>query len=155
MINSTAPTSWMELAPCAGVEGFVFDASLTRKPAAELRAISEPLVRTCLGCPVLAECFERVRPQGSQFDGVCSARVWINGRPVGSTPTAPALPKGLPSRAGVCGESSGVKGHRRNGEPLCGQCRVTAQRAQSRAAGAATIRKRGGLSARRVAQAAA
>ncbi|MCP3759661.1 hypothetical protein [Streptomyces sp. TBY4] len=155
MINSTATTSWMDLAPCVGVEEFVFDPPATRKSAKELGELTEPLVRTCLGCPVLAECYDRVRPQGSQFDGVCSARVWINGRVVASAASAPALPKGLPSRAGVCGESSGVKGHRRNGEPLCGQCRVTAQRAESRAAGAATIRKRGALSARKAAPAAA
>ncbi|MCY0931151.1 hypothetical protein OTB20_34215 [Streptomyces sp. H27-H1] len=155
MINSTAPTAWLELAPCIGAEAFVFTPDTARRPVAELREASAPLLRACLACPVLEECYRRVRPKGSQFDGVCSARIWVNGREVGSIGSAPKLPKVLPSQAGVCGESSGVKGHRRNGEPLCGQCRVTAQRAESRAAGAATIRKRGARSARKVEPAAA
>lgn len=149
MINSTAATTWLDQAACAGSEGYILSAGQTEEPAEKLAKTVEPLVRTCLDCPVLAECYDRVRPKGSQFDGVCAGRLWINGQEATRALGAPSLPKALVSRAGVCGEPSGVRGHRRAGEPLCGQCRVTAQRAESRAAGAATIRKRGARSARR------
>lgn len=89
----------------------------------------------------MLRCHERVRPEASLFDGVCAGRIWINGKPVTTADDAPALPK-LETRAGICGTSSGVAGHRRLGEPLCGECRVTAQRAEARRAGAASIRKR-------------
>lgn len=149
MINSTAATTWLEQAACAGSEGYVLSAGQTEGPAERLVKAVEPLVRACLACPVLNECYDRVRPKGSQFDGVCAGRLWINGQEAARALGAPALPKSLVSRAGVCGEPSGVRGHRRAGEPLCGQCRITAQRSESRAAGAATIRKRGARSARR------
>lgn len=149
MINSTAPTTWLDQAACAGSEGYILTAGQVKEAAEELMKAAEPLVRACLDCPVLAECYDRVRPKGSQFDGVCAGRLWINGQEASRALGAPSLPKALVSRAGVCGEPSGVRGHRRAGEPLCGQCRATAQRAESRAAGAATIRKRGARSARR------
>ncbi|MEV6678556.1 hypothetical protein AB0N09_17105 [Streptomyces erythrochromogenes] len=149
MINSTAATTWLEQAACAGSEGYILSAGEAEEPAETLAKAVEPLVRACVDCPVLKECYDRVRPKGSQFDGVCAARLWINGQEAARAPSAPPLPKSLVSRAGVCGEPSGVRGHRRAGEPLCGQCRITAQRAESRAAGAATIRKRGARSARR------
>ncbi|MEU7583805.1 hypothetical protein AB0B50_40215 [Streptomyces sp. NPDC041068] len=140
MITSTASTAWTELAPCAGVDGYLPDGSLLRQLRQLLDACA-PLMEACTSCPFIARCYDRVRPASSQFDGVCAARIWVNGKVVASAQGAEALPK-LPSQAGTCGTSSGVKGHRRLGEPLCGECRVTAQRADVRRAGAASIRKR-------------
>ncbi|MGW6021295.1 hypothetical protein [Streptomyces sp. NPDC055099] len=110
-------------------------------PSAVMKACS-PLMADCAElCPFVLQCYELVRPKENRFDGVCAARTWVNGREVAVAAGAPALRK-LPSRAGTCGTSSGVKAHNRLGEPLCGLCRVTSQRAEVRRAGAASIRKR-------------
>ncbi|WP_424216973.1 hypothetical protein ACN20G_33305 (plasmid) [Streptomyces sp. BI20] len=143
MINSTAMTGWVDRAACQGQPAYVLSADQVNAGLSTLRRATAPLMRACETCPVLAACYDRVRPNGSAFDGVCAARLWVNGRERGASPNAPALPKALPSRAGVCGETSGVQGHRRAGEPLCGACRALDMRARSRAAGAATIRTRG------------
>lgn len=141
MITSTTSTSWTESAPCAGADGYVPTEALVRRPR-DLVEVCTPLIEVCAAsCPFVLRCHERVRPEANQFDGVCAARVWVNGHVIATAEGALALPK-LASRAGTCGTSSGVKGHRRLGEPLCGECRVTAQRADTRRAGAASIRKR-------------
>jgi hypothetical protein len=48
--------------------------------AAALRAYGA--WRTCLSCPVKAECLEMVDPQASGFDGVAGGKMWANGRDV-------------------------------------------------------------------------
>lgn len=141
MITSTSSAAWTSSAPCAGVEGYVLGDDMVRRDAREVIEKCEPLMEGCVKCPFAAQCYERVRPEAGHFDGVCAARTWINGRPVAAAQGAPVLSK-LASQAGTCGTSSGVKAHRRLGEPLCGACRVTAQRAGARRAGPASIRKR-------------
>lgn len=141
MITPTTSTAWTALAPCADMDGYVPPDDLVRRPQDLLKACTPLMERCAASCPFVLRCHERVRPETSQFDGVCAARIWINGKPIATAEGAPALSK-LASRAGTCGTSSGVKGHRRLGEPLCGECRVTAQRAEARNAGAASIRKR-------------
>lgn len=140
MITSTSSTAWTEHAPCAGVDGYLPEESLLRVPQQLLEAC-EPLMEGCTACPFIVRCYDRVRPAANHFDGVCAARLWVNGKVAASAEGVEPLPK-LPTQAGTCGTSSGVKGHRRLGEPLCGECRVTAQRADVRRAGAASIRKR-------------
>ncbi|MFF0742131.1 hypothetical protein ACFYVL_17210 [Streptomyces sp. NPDC004111] len=141
MIAATKSAAWMSDAPCVGVRAYIPDASLMRE-AEKLHQAADPLMRRCVElCPVLEQCHDRVRPAESRFDGVCAARLWVDGRAVKTAKGAPPLPK-LPSRAGSCGSSSGVAGHHRQGEPLCAACQETAQRAAVRKAGAATIRTR-------------
>ncbi|MEK2474032.1 hypothetical protein [Streptomyces noursei] len=142
MITSTSSAAWTIAAPCAGSDGYLPSEDLVRRHPDEVLKACGPLMDDCAAlCPFVLQCYERVRPQSNGFDGVCAARTWINGREVAAAEGAPALSK-LASRAGTCGTSSGVKAHRRLGEPLCGKCRVTAQRAEVRRAGAASIRKR-------------
>ncbi|MFH8405339.1 hypothetical protein ACH4FX_11285 [Streptomyces sp. NPDC018019] len=141
MITPTKPSTWIDLVPCAARDGYVPDASQVDSPS-ELIAASTPLMQDCAdSCLFISRCYERVRPEAGRFDGVCAARLWINGRVIAKAEGAPALGK-LPSRAGSCGTSGGVAGHERVGEPLCGQCREVALRAQVRSAGPASIRKR-------------
>ncbi|MEV0445911.1 hypothetical protein AB0I84_10485 [Streptomyces spectabilis] len=140
MITSTSSTAWTELAPCAGVDEYLPGESLLRNPQQLLDACT-PLLEECASCPFIERCYDRVRPASNRFDGVCAARLWVNGKAVASAKGVAPLPK-LTTHAGTCGTSSGVKAHRRLGEPLCGDCRVTAQRADVRRAGAASIRKR-------------
>ncbi|MEN8649152.1 hypothetical protein ABCR94_00495 [Streptomyces sp. 21So2-11] len=141
MINSTTSAAWTSFAPCAGLDGYIPDDSLLRAPTQLLQACG-PLMEDCAAlCPFVVQCYDRVRPEAGHFDGVCAARIWVNGKAVAVAEEAPALPK-LPTQAGTCGTSSGVAGHRRLSEALCGECRVTAQRASARHAGAASIRKR-------------
>ncbi|MFD3511975.1 hypothetical protein [Streptomyces sp. NPDC058657] len=141
MIAATKSAAWMSDAPCVGVRAYVPESALLREPE-KLRQSAVPLMRRCAElCPVLEECYDRVRPAESRFDGVCAARLWVDGRVVQTAPGVSALAK-LPSRAGSCGSSSGVAGHRRQGEPLCAACQETAQRAAVRSAGAASIRTR-------------
>jgi hypothetical protein len=141
VIAATKSAAWMSDAPCVAVRGYIPDNSLLRQPE-KLGQAAAPLMRRCAElCPVLAECHDRVRPAESRFDGVCAARLWVDGRVVATADGAPRLVK-LPSRAGMCGSSSGVAGHERQGEPLCARCQETAQRAAVRKAGAASIRTR-------------
>ncbi|PCG85491.1 hypothetical protein CIB93_14150 [Streptomyces sp. WZ.A104] len=140
MITPTANAGWVSSAPCAGADGYVPSDGQLGAPDRLMEA-SAPLMQACVeSCPFIVACYDRVRPDVG-FDGVCAGRLWIDGTPVAVAEGAPRLRK-LPSRAGICGTSSGVAGHRRVGEPLCGDCRVTAQRADTRKAGAATIRTR-------------
>ncbi|WP_327356301.1 hypothetical protein [Streptomyces sp. NBC_01304] len=140
MITSTTSTAWTELAPCAGLDGYLPDDALLRRPKQLLEACG-PLMQGCAECPFSARCYDLVRPEANRFDGVCAARIWVDGKAVAAASGSSGLPK-LPSQAGTCGTSSGVAGHRRLGQALCGLCRVTAQRAEVRRAGAASIRKR-------------
>ncbi|MEU5428528.1 hypothetical protein AB0H73_23480 [Streptomyces olivoreticuli] len=140
MIDSTASATWTDNAPCGGRNEYVPDINLLKS----LKALKEscgPLMDTCTTCPFLLECFERVRPKASRFDGVCAARLWVNGRLVDEAAGAPPLPAEK-SHAGTCGTSTGVKRHLRLGQKLCGPCRVVAQRSESRKAGQATLRRR-------------
>ncbi|GHE09197.1 hypothetical protein GCM10010339_60640 [Streptomyces alanosinicus] len=149
MITSTSSAAWTSAAPCAGVDGYVPSEELMRSKPREVLEECVPLLEGCVElCPFVLRCYERVRPEASRFDGVCAGRMWVNGKVVATAEGAPVLPK-LLSQAGTCGTSSGVKAHRRLGEPLCGECRVTAQRAGVRRAGAASIRKRASRSDRR------
>lgn len=150
MITSTTSSAWTEDAPCAGLDGYIADESLVRSEG-KLLATYGGLMQDCADlCPFVSRCYELVRPKESRFDGVCAARIWVNGKQVAVAEGAPALQR-LKTKAGTCGTSSGVKGHRRLGEPLCGECRVTAQRAEVRRAGAASIRKRSARKPRSVA----
>ncbi|MEU9334135.1 hypothetical protein AB0D49_13395 [Streptomyces sp. NPDC048290] len=142
MITSTTSAAWTAAAPCAGLDGYVPSEELVRSRPSDVMKACGPLMEGCAQlCPFVLECYERVRPEANRFDGVCAARTWVNGRAVAVAEGAPALSK-LASQAGTCGTSSGVKAHQRLGEPLCGLCRVTSQRAEVRRAGAASIRKR-------------
>ncbi|MEV0370643.1 hypothetical protein AB0I10_12555 [Streptomyces sp. NPDC050636] len=141
MITSTKNAAWVNSTPCAGVSGYIPDATLVRSPD-KLVAECAPLMQDCADiCPFMDECYELVRPHTNHFDGVCAARLWIDGKVVANAEGAPPLTR-LATRAGMCGTSSGVKGHLRLNEPLCGACRVTAHRAEVRRAGAASIRSR-------------
>ncbi|GGU26443.1 hypothetical protein GCM10010289_54690 [Streptomyces violascens] len=141
MITPTTSAAWTENAPCAGLDGYIPDESLVRSDG-KLLAACGSLMQDCANrCPFAVRCYDLVRPKESRFDGVCAARIWVNGKQVAAAEGAPPLPR-LRTRAGSCGTSSGVAGHRRLDEPLCGECRVTAQRAEVRRAGAASIRKR-------------
>jgi hypothetical protein len=142
VITSTSSAAWTTAAPCAGLDGYIPSEQLVRSKPSDVMKTCGPLMEDCAElCPFVLQCYELVRPKENRFDGVCAARTWVNGQQVAVAAGAPALWK-LPSRAGTCGTSSGVKAHRRLGEPLCGRCRVTAQRAEVRSAGAASIRKR-------------
>ncbi|MFI0912434.1 hypothetical protein [Streptomyces abikoensis] len=142
MITSTTSAAWTAVAPCAGVDAFVLPA---QKPLdKDLIKQAGLLMESCTRCPFIAECFTRVRPVEG-FDGVCAARLWINGRAVATADSAPPL-SALPSLAGVCGERSGRRKHQELGEPLCGACRASGQRAESRRAGRANIRNLSGPS---------
>lgn len=142
MITSTSSAAWTTAAPCAGLDGYVPSEQLVRSKPSDVMKACGPLMEGCAElCPFVLQCYELVRPEANRFDGVCAARTWVNGKPVAVAAGAPVLSK-LVSQAGTCGTSSGVKAHQRLGEPLCGKCRVTAQRAGVRSAGAASIRKR-------------
>ncbi|MEU1307882.1 hypothetical protein ABZ419_03145 [Streptomyces cinnamoneus] len=141
MITSTTSALWTDNAPCAGNVDYVPDESLLRGPKADLLDACAPLMQNCAdACPYVKACFERVRPREG-FDGVCAARLWVNGRLIAKADSAPDVPK-LPSLAGVCGEVTGRRRHEALGEPLCGKCRDSQLRASSRQAGRANIRKR-------------
>ncbi|MEV4500894.1 hypothetical protein [Streptomyces klenkii] len=141
MITSTASALWTDNAPCASNADYVPAESLVRGPKEKLVDACAPLMQTCANsCPYVTACFERVRPREG-FDGVCAARLWVNGRLIAKAESAPDIPK-LPSLAGVCGEVTGRRRHAALGEPLCGKCRDSQLRASSRQAGRANIRKR-------------
>ncbi|MEV4741782.1 hypothetical protein [Streptomyces sp. NPDC049555] len=138
MITSTASAAWTSSAPCAGMDDFVLP---EQKPLPKEQLVQQasPLMDSCAKrCPYVAACFMRVRPREG-FDGVCAARLWINGQPVAAADSAPPLPP-LPSLAGVCGERSGRRKHQLLGEPLCGACRASELRSASRQAGRVNIR---------------
>ncbi|CAM5314047.1 hypothetical protein SABIM44S_00227 [Streptomyces abikoensis] len=140
MIDSTASSAWTDNAPCGGRPEYVPD-SATLTSLKRLKESCGPLMAACTACPFVVQCFERVRPISSRFDGVCAGRLWVNGTLVDEAAGVPPLPREQ-SHAGTCGTSTGVKGHRALGQSLCGPCRQVSQRAQSRSAGQATLRRR-------------
>lgn len=139
MITSTASAAWTSNAPCAGVTEYVLPDEKLLRDRKQLVELAGPLMRGCAEqCTFVAACYERVRPKEG-FDGVCAARLWVNGRLVAVAESAPELSK-PPSLAGICGDRTGRRKHRELGEPLCGECRASELRALSRRAGRANIR---------------
>ncbi|MDQ0992036.1 hypothetical protein [Streptomyces sp. V3I7] len=62
------------------------DAACARLPQqvifARTPSVATPALRACNQCPIAARCEAAVEPSRSWFDGVCSGRLWRNGRVV-------------------------------------------------------------------------
>ncbi len=76
---------WLDAAPCAG-QWWVTDLPPDVARHTTRRTVVERMrtaLALCADCPFTQECYDRVSPRESFFDGVCAGFVFRNGEVIG------------------------------------------------------------------------